>query len=74
MLDLGGFDEAVSANTGNTLELLQHSVVVLQSALQNELGIVNLPSPLGSDRVCVMSPANSIVINMYCMLAAALWR
>ena len=57
MLDLLSFDKTISTDTRDSLELLQHSVVVIQGTFQNEFGFVDLPSPLGTDRVGMMSPA-----------------
>lgn len=57
VFDLSSFNKAIGADTRDTLELFKHTVMVLQCSFQDELGVVNLPSPLGSNRVGVMSPA-----------------
>ena len=69
MLDLTSLNKTVGTNPGDTLELLQHSIMVLQCAFQNELGVIDLPSPLSSDRVGVMSPAISIVNKRHLLVS-----
>ena len=38
-----------------TFVLLDHIIVVFNNALHNELGLIHLPFPLGTDRVGVMA-------------------
>lgn len=57
MLDLSSFNKAIGTDARNTLELFQHTVVILQCSFQDKLGVVHLPSPLCANRIGVMSPA-----------------
>eukprot|EP00050_Salpingoeca_kvevrii_P020595 m.100451 g.100451 ORF g.100451 m.100451 type:complete len:507 (-) comp8929_c0_seq3:697-2217(-) len=63
VLDLVSLLEALGLDALDTLELADHVVVVLHRTVDDELGIVHLPLPLGANGVGVMAPAEDTFVG-----------